>query len=129
MPTKIVDIDAEKITATRFDIFYMREDFFRDGNMGTSFLEAQGKLPDPWKIYQTHVELKELNYDHPVSLEEVYHDMQGEVWSPNGEARDLIREKGLRHTSMSVGDIVHVSGQNGGCFIVDSWGFKKLQAY
>lgn len=34
--------------------------------------------------------------------------MQGENWSPNGEARSLIEEKGLIHTSMSMGDIVQI---------------------
>lgn len=40
-------------------------------------------------------------------LEEVYHHMQGENWSPRGEARPLIRALGLHHTSMSVGDALH----------------------
>lgn len=37
--------------------------------------------------------------------DDVFMKMQGENWSPKGEARDLIRALGLRHTSMSVGDI------------------------
>ena len=32
--------------------------------------------------------------------------MQGEAWSPNGEARELIVSLGLHHTSMSIGDVV-----------------------
>lgn len=40
-------------------------------------------------------------------LEDVYHKMQGEVWSPNGEASELIKELGLDHTSMSMGDIAY----------------------
>lgn len=40
-------------------------------------------------------------------LEDLFYNMQGEVWSPNGEARDLIKSKGLYHTSMSIGDIAH----------------------
>lgn len=39
--------------------------------------------------------------------------MQGEIWSPNGEANELIRSKGLFHTSMSVGDCaVDETGKN-----------------
>jgi hypothetical protein len=38
--------------------------------------------------------------------ENVFAQMQGEVWSPNGEARELIASLGLHHTSMSVGDVV-----------------------
>jgi hypothetical protein len=32
--------------------------------------------------------------------------MQGEIWSPQGEAREYIRSLGLKHTSMSAGDMV-----------------------
>ena len=39
-------------------------------------------------------------------LENVFVRMQGEVWSPNGEARELIASLGLHHTSMSIGDVV-----------------------
>jgi len=39
-------------------------------------------------------------------LEEVYCEMQAENWSPNGEARELIKSLGLSHTSMMLGDIV-----------------------
>jgi len=39
-------------------------------------------------------------------LDDVFTKMQGFNWSPNGEARELISSLGLRHTSMSVGDVV-----------------------
>lgn len=55
-------------------------------------------------ITETHMYLKTIQKD---SLEDAFVYMQGEVWSPNGEARELIREKGLHHTSMSVGDVIH----------------------
>jgi hypothetical protein len=32
--------------------------------------------------------------------------MQAENWSPNGEARPLLKRLGLTHTSMSVGDVI-----------------------
>ncbi len=40
------------------------------------------------------------------SLEEVFTQMQGERWSPNGEARDYIQSLDLDHTSMSTGDVI-----------------------
>ena len=49
--------------------------------------------------------------------------MQGEKWSPKGEARELIKSKGLRHTSMSVGDVMVVNGKP---LLVDSVGFVDL---
>jgi len=38
-------------------------------------------------------------------LEELFWRQQGENFSPHGEAREMIEEKGVQHTSMSVGDI------------------------
>ncbi len=40
------------------------------------------------------------------NLEQVFQYLQGEIWSPRGEARELMRELGLNHTSMSVGDLI-----------------------
>jgi hypothetical protein len=57
-------------------------------------------------------------------LDEVFTKMQGEIWSPNGEARELIQSKGLSHTSMSVGDLV-VDDQ-GIVQLVDNFGWKNL---
>ncbi len=57
--------------------------------------------------------LKYLSFTHRLvrqveadSLDEVYGQMQGEVWSPHGEARGLIKSLHLSHTSLSVGDVV-----------------------
>lgn len=38
--------------------------------------------------------------------ESVFARMQGEVWSPHGEACELIASLGVHHTSMTVGDVV-----------------------
>lgn len=59
------------------------------------------------------------------TLEEVYCVMQGENWSPMGEARDLIRSKGLSHTSLSIGDVVRIGQRYYECAAV---GFKLLPA-
>ena len=40
------------------------------------------------------------------SYDAVFHFMQSEIWSPNGEVRPLIEKKGLLHTSMSVNDVI-----------------------
>lgn len=42
-----------------------------------------------------------------VNEEAVYAYMQAEIWSPNGEARELIESLGLTHTSMSIGDVLY----------------------
>jgi hypothetical protein len=58
-------------------------------------------------------------------LEEVFITMQGETWSPNGEAREYIKSLGLTHTSMSTEDIVE-EVRTGKLFIVEYIGFKEL---
>jgi hypothetical protein len=73
----------------KYEIWYARNPSFTAG-------------VDPAKIKETHALVKTLETD---SLDEVFCLMQAENWSPNGEARPLIRSLGLLHTSMSVGDV------------------------
>jgi hypothetical protein len=56
-----------------------------------------------WNIKETHRPLAVVEANN---IDDVYNRMQGENWSPNGEARELILALGLTHTSMSVGDVV-----------------------
>jgi hypothetical protein len=59
--------------------------------------------------------------------EDIFQAMQGENWSPNGEARELIEARGADHTSMSVGDrIVYPSGRT---LEVTAFGFKVVEKY
>lgn len=89
--------------------------------MGYKWCKKKSKLPDPQNLAKTHVHLLNFTSD---DLEKIYHSMQGEIWSPNGEARKLIESKKLAHTSMSVGDIVVLD--NGDVMMVDLGGFVKL---
>ena len=41
------------------------------------------------------------------NMQDAWIKMQGENWSPKGEARPLIEKLGLQHTSMSVGDVMY----------------------
>lgn len=92
--------------------------------MGIEFME--GNNPDLLQklknkdISETHVFLKEVPFN---DLDIIFGTMQGDVWSPNGEARELITSKGLKHTSMSVGDIVEM---NGDFYFCDTVGWVKL---
>jgi hypothetical protein len=102
-------------------IWYMRPSHFPNGIMGWRWCEKFVCLPDATKLEETHVLLMELQA--MASLDKIYNDMQAENWSPNGAAAPFIREKGLQHTSMSVGDIIV---NDDGTFMVDQVGFKKL---
>lgn len=86
-----------------------------------------------WETKKFHPEVKvaDLEQTHTLlgavamtDLEEIFYKMQGEVWSPNGEARNLITRLGLVHTSMSVGDVVEMGGK---FFVCDVCGFTEIQ--
>ena len=106
----------------QFQVWYMKPDWFIEGNCAR-------RQPDPTNLEKTHVHLKDVEIAdgavyHRNPMERVYHLMQGEVWSPNGEARGLIKAKGLQHTSMSVGDVL--VDPAGKVFVVASFGFKEV---
>ena len=102
----------------KYGIWYMRPEHFRDGIFGA--------LPNP-DLTMTHIHLMDLELvdEPPVGLQRMFAMFQGEVWSPNGEARELIESKGLRHTSMSVGDVILVNDED--TYVVASFGFKKVE--
>jgi hypothetical protein len=105
-----------------FAVWYMKPDYFRDGIMGADWLAERGMMPKVDDLAETHVFLR---YCDAESVGQVFGMMQGEVWSPNGEARDRINALGLSHTSMSVGDIA-VNVANKETFLCDRFGFKTV---
>ena len=105
----------------RTEIWYMKPSVFRDFIWGPSALEREGTpLPTAKTVKDTHILLGNISENKP---EKAWQMMQGEVWSPDGQANGLIRGKGLRHTSMSVGDIVKIGNQ---LHMADIAGFKRL---
>lgn len=102
------------------EVWYMRPSFFRDGCMGPEWLEEHKMLPTAATLETTHVCLGTVDREHP---EAVWALMQGECWSPKGEANGFICGLGLKHTSMSVGDIVRKGDD---LYMVDGCGFRKL---
>ena len=117
--------DAEAVTGDlsyasgSTEIWYMKPSSFRDWSMGYDWLVEQGALP-ALSLRQTHVLLGTVRERSPNTI---FRMMQGDFWSPSGEANTLIRRKGLGHTSMSVGDIIGISGR---FWLVDNAGFKEL---
>jgi hypothetical protein len=65
-------------------------------------------IPTPKALENTHVLLGTVaqNQFFTPPLKNIFRAFQGENWSPDGEARDLVEEKGTHHTSMSIGDVV-----------------------
>jgi hypothetical protein len=95
-----------------YDITYARR-LYR--NAPLTFLSVD-------KLAQTHVFLCEVP---AASLEDVYWQMQSENWSPRGEARPLIEKLNLRHTSMSIGDVVQAPG--GRFYVCMPSGWQELR--
>jgi len=75
------------------------------------------------QLKESHILLGNINI---TDLNEIYHKLQGEYWSPNGEARELVKSLGLNHTSMSVGDIIKFKAK-GIAFIVKNLGFQEIK--
>ena len=105
-----------------YSVYYMKSEFFRDGLMGYDWLKNNNLLPDPGDLTKTHVFLKLIEARN---LDQVYFKMQGEGWSPTGGAREFVASKGLRHTSMSVGDVA-INHNSRVAYIVDRMGFRIL---
>ena len=99
------------------EIWYKTKESWENDPMGGL------KAPD-FKIAELPETHRLLGRIDETDLEKIFHDMQGEVWSPNGEARSLIRAKGLVHTSMSIGDVVKIGNK---AWAVDGCGFKELK--
>lgn len=78
-----------------FDVYYIVEPTF----------ETNECLKKYWVLRQ--VGFRKLRSMKAVDQDDVYTQMQGEFWSPNGEARPLIKKLGLGHTSMSIGDCAY----------------------
>lgn len=118
--------DAVEVTGDRgyahggTGIWYMKDDFFRDGIGGVDWLTKKGLMPTGDNISMTHRFLGAIS-EHNMS--NVFRMMQGEEWSPRGEARNLIRKMGLGHTSMSVGDVIRIGTK---FVMVNSSGFVPL---
>jgi len=107
------------------EIWYMNEKGWEEYPLGGKFaVEKKSKELPPIKnpgALKTHVLVGKISANHP---EKAWMMMQGEHWSPNGEARNLIRSLGLSHTSMSAGDIVKIGNK---AWMVDQLGMYEIK--
>ena len=110
---------SSALTTGSTQIWYWRPELARDFLMGPRFIKEHNINFDPKNLAKTHILLGTIPETDP---EDVFHYMQGEVWSPNGEARPIIQGKGLSHTSMSVGDVMVIGGE---VIMVDMFGFSN----
>jgi hypothetical protein len=102
------------------EIWYWKNDFAIDAMMGAKFMTKQGVMPTPDSVPDNYTLIGKIRETNP---DKIFHMMQGEIWSPEGQANDMIRASGTGHTSMSVGDIIHVGNK---WLMVDRFGFHEL---
>jgi len=102
------------------EVWYWNDEAGRDMMMGANWLTKKGQMPTPETLEQTHVKIGTLRETNP---DKVFSMMQGENWSPQGEARDMVSNSNTGHTSMSVGDIMKVGSTY---LMVDRFGFHDI---
>jgi len=110
----------------KVEIWYGKPVYGRDLRMGVEWLADKRLLPKSLQnLKKTHTLLGKIKgaSANERGLETIWSIMQGEKWSPRGEAIDLIKNSLLNHTSMSVGDIIVI---NRDMYIVDDAGFENL---
>jgi len=80
-----------------YQVYYARQPtYFPSGQFGTPLLTVP-------RLRGTHVRVTTIEAGN---RGEAWLKMQGENWSPHGEARPLLNRLGLTRTSMSVGDVL-----------------------
>lgn len=93
---------VETVNAVRYEVWYTKGRL-EDSHMAA--LRGEGVAVTMESLADTHACVAYLA-DNGATLAEIFSMMQGEVWSPNGEARDIIGATETWHTSMSQGDVV-----------------------
>jgi hypothetical protein len=100
----------------KYQVYYARRPTFHpSGEFGTACLNVAA-------LQTSHVHLCEIE---AASLGDAYWRMQGENWSPHGEARGLLQSLGLDHTSMSVGDVLQ--DEEGVCWECLDLGWRRIE--
>lgn len=88
------------------------QNLFRPGNTKIWYAKnlrdfSDSNLPVLATLQTSHVLLGTMESEN---LDKIFQHLQGEMWSPDGQARQLIQSLGLTHTSMSAGDVIELAG-------------------
>lgn len=95
-----------------YTVLYARDSYYWHFKSATSF-----QAFDAYAMINPVLEASDM--------EDVFVKMQGECWSPNGEARNFLSAISCYHTSMSVGDII-INNQTLEAYRVAGEGFDML---
>jgi hypothetical protein len=102
------------------EIWYTNRASGFEWRKGYDRLKESGLLPTLQTLKKNHVLLGKIK---DKNLDRIFGNLQGDNWSPKGEAWDLISKSGADHTSMSVGDIIKIGNK---LLLVDRAGFVNL---
>jgi len=113
---------AGRILYGLYEIWYRREPIFMS-DLGLRAEDLRGT--HEYITHQNHKrDVMGEDWAHCTNLQWVYNQMQGMNWSPHGEARPLLRRRGINHTSMSIGDVI--VSPDGEAFEVADYGFRSI---
>lgn len=115
------------------EVWYQTPDTWRAAGGGLTAVEI-----DEWNLEATHTRLAVIEYSARVLslgtmgiLSATMRAMQGEVWSPMGEAREAVLSAGLQHTSMSPGDVIVLRSNSDVAddevYVVRANGFTRIE--
>ena len=115
-----IDVDNIPEGTDRYIIYYRKHLTFEPN---PEFFDSGAILEDI--MMKDYIHVVDFYAPPTMKLEDIFMFMQADRWSPNGEARELIQRLGLRHTSMSVGDLVEDTN-TGVIYEVAGFGFNNV---
>lgn len=103
---------------TKYRVWYMHQDFFP-----TYIGGSEMPTLDAIRYDRTHVPLRCIEAE---DLDDVYYQQQAFNWAQDPvDTNDLLRSKGLKHSSMSVGDVIE-DVATGEFWVVRDAGFEVI---
>jgi len=105
--------------ATNFDAWDFREEMYqKEADHDMEYTKRYGDRIDPKNLEKTHALLGTIG---ETDLDEIYHLMN--TWGVGELSNNFLKEKGVSHTSMSIGDIIKIGDT---VYFVDGHGFKDI---
>ena len=113
------DTEIWYMKETNFDSWDFREEMYKEEpNHNMEYTKRNGPRIDPKNLEKTHALLGTVG---ETDLDEIYHMMNN--WGVGKLSNDFLEERGVTHTSMSVGDIIKIGDT---IWFVDGRGFKDI---
>lgn len=101
-------------------VWYWKQNLGHEMMKGVEYLKKARLLPDINNLERTHVLVGTLAETDP---QQIFSLMQAEAWSPQDQARSMIENLGVGHTSMTTGDLIVVQNKMS---IFDKKGFVNI---